>query len=49
MSHNKDEMIGSYQQGGVLTAVKDKAVKLILESGIDSLGLGYWNQINMKK
>ena len=41
MSYNRYEMIGSRQQDRVLTAVKDEVVKLILESGIDSLGLGY--------
>jgi len=34
-------LIGSYQQGGVLTAAKDKTIKLILESGMDPSGLDY--------
>ena len=48
MSYNKYEMIGSCQQDRVLTVVKDKEVKLILDSSIDSSGLGHQNWINVK-
>ena len=48
MSHNKQELIGSRQQGGVLTSAKGEISELLTESGCDPSGLGRWNWINLK-
>ena len=40
MSHNKQELIGSRQQGGVLTSANSDITQLLMESGCDPTRLG---------
>ena len=47
-SHNKHELLGKRQQGGVFTGVMGSLTNTVVATGSDSTGLGRWNWIELK-
>ena len=43
ISSNRNELIAMRQQGGILTSINGKCIKLISSSSINLSGLGRWN------